>query len=158
MKKTFMFFWSLGVVLFVISSCIKNDETKNTDTAKNIKKYIDGSHSGRTVQDDEGYIASATIEVNKGLITAVDWEIYDNNRKRYFDSTYQEVYVGNPLYIQQCRDNMAGMIAYGPKLIETQDIDQVDVITGATWSYNQFKSVVSIALKNADQDSTAVTQ
>lgn len=32
----------------------------------------------------------------------------------------------------------------------TQDIKKVDAISGATWSNNKFKEVVSIALKKAE--------
>jgi len=114
--------------------------------------YQNGIYEGQTPKDYEGYNALAIIEVKKGFIATVGWKIYDNNLKRYFDSTYEEVYTGNALYIQQCRDNMKGMVAYGPRLVETQNVDSVDCITGATWCYNKFKQVVKITLKDAAAD------
>ena len=38
---------------------------------------------------------------------------------------------------------------YGPKLVETQQLDKVDAIAGATVSYELFENVVGIALKQA---------
>ena len=129
-------------------SCKNNGKTSilGPEAAGN---YRDGLYEGRTPKDSEGYNATALIEVKKGFISTVGWKVYDNNLKRYFDSTYEEVYTGNATYMQQCRDNMKGMVAYGPKLIETQDIDSVDVITGATWVHHKFTQVVKITLKDA---------
>jgi major membrane immunogen (membrane-anchored lipoprotein) len=55
----------------------------------------------------------------------------------------------NPVYIKQCRKDSKGVRAYPKKLFKTQDIDQVDAMSGATWSYNIFKASVNEALKNA---------
>lgn len=38
---------------------------------------------------------------------------------------------------------------YPKKLSETQDINKIDAISGATWSYNIFRASVNEALKNA---------
>jgi major membrane immunogen (membrane-anchored lipoprotein) len=135
-------------VFFISLSC--KDSGKNTVLGPEVMGiYKNGTYEGHTPKDVEGYNALALIEVKKSFITAVGWKIYDNNLKRYFDSTYEEVYTGNALYIQQCRDNMKGMVAYGPQLIETQNVDSVDCITGATWCFYKFKQVVKIALKDA---------
>ena len=139
--------------LFISLSC--KDSAKNPITGpETTGVYKNGVYEGTTKKDYEGYNADASIEVKQGSIATVLWSIYDNNRNRYFDATYEQVYAGNPVYMQQCRDNMKGMVAYGPKLIETQDIDKVDCITGATWCHNKFKEVVNIALKDAKADST----
>jgi major membrane immunogen (membrane-anchored lipoprotein) len=118
--------------------------------------YKNGSYEGKTAKDYEGYNALALIEVKKGFINSVVWKIYDNNLKRYFDATYEQVYAGNPVYIQQCKDNMKGMVAFGPRLMQTQSIDSVEAITGATWCYRKFKEVVKIALKDATADSSGI--
>jgi major membrane immunogen (membrane-anchored lipoprotein) len=136
-------------------SCGGSDKNDVTGVGGNAGMYLNGTYEGKTPIDYEGYNALAKISVSNGFISVVDWKIYDNNLKRYFDETYEEVFAGNPLYVQQCRDNMKGMKAYGPDLIRTQCIDSVDVITGATWCYHKFRDVVKITLKNAKKDSTA---
>ncbi len=146
----------LILAVFIPLSC--KDSEKNAILGPEAAGiYKNGTYEGQTPKDYEGYNALAFIEVKKGFISTVGWKIYDNNLKRYFDSTYEEVYTGNALYIQQCRDNMKGMTAYGPQLIETQNVDSVDCITGATWCFNKFRQVVKIALKDAKAD-TAGTE
>jgi major membrane immunogen (membrane-anchored lipoprotein) len=141
-----------GLILFqavlLFLSCKKSEKTSILGP-ETTGGYKDGIYEGRTTKDTEGYNATASVEVKKGFISTVGWKIYDNNLKRYFDSTYEDVYTGNATYIQQCRDNMKGMAAYGPRLIETQNVDSVDVITGATWCHIKFKQVVKITLKDA---------
>jgi major membrane immunogen (membrane-anchored lipoprotein) len=135
-------------LIFLICFCDKDSKTA-TDPHTQPGRYINGNYQGQTPVDYEGYNAFCTIDIQGGAITTVDWRIYDNNRKRNFDDTYEEVYTGNPVYMQQCRDNMVGMRAYGPQLIEEQDIDQVDCISRATWCHNKFKQVVKTTLKDA---------
>jgi major membrane immunogen (membrane-anchored lipoprotein) len=157
MKKTCLFALLLLLTSLMGSSCResgKNDVTGVNDGNGNTGKYLNGAYEGKTPIDYEGYNALADIRVTNGLISIVDWKIYDNNSKRYFDETYEEGYTGIPVYIQQCRDNMKGMKAYGPNLIRTQSIDSVETITGATWCYHKFQEVVKITLKNAKKDST----
>jgi major membrane immunogen (membrane-anchored lipoprotein) len=148
-----------GIVLQILLPCgCSKESAKDSVTSVGTEpvkqgNYKNGVYEGKTPIDYEGYNALAKIEVANGYLSLVDWDIYDNNLKRYFDGTYEEVYTGNPLYIQQCRDNMKGMVAYGPNLIQTQNIKSVEAITGATWCYNKFKEVVKITLKNAYADS-----
>ena len=56
---------------------------------------------------------------------------------------------GEAGYIQQSRNDWNGAQTYPKKLSETQDINKIDAISGATWSYNIFKATVNEALKNA---------
>ena len=143
-----------SVILFPLSC---KDSAKNTITGpEKTGAYKNGIYKGTTRKDSEGYNALASIEVKQGFIAAVDWSIVDNNLKRNFDAAYEEVYAGNPTYIQQCRDNMKGMLAFGPRLLKTQNIDSVEAITGATWCYRKFKEVVKIALIDAKADSSGI--
>jgi major membrane immunogen (membrane-anchored lipoprotein) len=145
----------LCTAIFFSPSC--KDSDKNTITGPDKTGiYKNGVYEGKTKKDSEGYNASASIEVKQGLIAAVEWSIYDNNLKRYFDATYEQLYAGNPIYIQQCRDNMKGMVTFGPRLIQTQCIDSVEAITGATWCHRKFKEVVKIALKDAAADTSGI--
>jgi major membrane immunogen (membrane-anchored lipoprotein) len=38
---------------------------------------------------------------------------------------------------------------YPAKFLKVQDIDKVDAITGATWSYNLFKASLAVAMAKA---------
>ena len=154
MKPVFhLFLAALFMTVFIIA-CSGTDTITQNDLSDDAGNYINGTYEGQTQIDHEGYHASASVKVTQGLISIVDWNIYDNNLNRYFDETYEEVYTGNELYMQQCRDNMIGMNAFGPKLIETQNIDSVDNITGATWCYKKFKEVIGISLQEAYKDTS----
>ena len=155
MKKKNRLAFILFPAIFFLPSCKDSGKTSITGPEKT-GDYKNGVYEGKTQKDSEGYNASASIDVKQGFVASVVWSIYDNNLKRYFDATYEEVYIGNQTYIQQCRDNMRGMLAYGPKLIQTQSIDSVEAITGATWCYRKFKEVVKIALKDATADSSGI--
>jgi major membrane immunogen (membrane-anchored lipoprotein) len=154
MKQTLPTVLAALFIFCIVIACEKADQITYDKQLEVTGDYINGTYEGQTSIDGEGYNALANITVNRGQISVVDWRIYDNRLKRNFDDTYEEVYTGNALYQQQCRDNMVGMRAFGPKLIETQDIGEVDNITGATWCWRKFKDVVAITLKDAYADTS----
>jgi major membrane immunogen (membrane-anchored lipoprotein) len=130
---------SVKTILAIISLCILNSV------------YLDGNYSGqsRAQYKHEPYVGKADIKIEKGKIVAVKFSIKDTAKEVLFDSIYEKYYTGNALYIQQCREDWKGVQVYPAKLLETQDIDKVDAITGATWSYNIFKASVKEALFGA---------
>jgi major membrane immunogen (membrane-anchored lipoprotein) len=112
--------------------------------------YRDGTYKAQTEPDYEGYFTKAEVMVKDGKITSVDWSIYDANRNdKPFDENYEEVFAGNDYYTEQSRSDWKGSRTYGPKLIETQDPDGVDAVSGATWTNNKFKEIVKKALEEA---------
>jgi L-ascorbate metabolism protein UlaG (beta-lactamase superfamily)/major membrane immunogen (membrane-anchored lipoprotein) len=113
-------------------------------------RYKDGVYAVQDKPDGEGYYCKANITIANDQIVKVEWNIYDRPRNdRLFDETYEEVYVGNKLYQQQCRDDLKGARSYGQMLIETQDVGKVDAISGATWSNKKFKKIMEMALEQA---------
>lgn len=111
-------------------------------------KYRDGEYSITTEKDVEGYYCKAKVSVKNNKVSNVEWTIYDIDG-RIFDDTYEKIYEGSPLYQQQCRDNLKGAVTFVPKLVETQDVDKVDSISGATWVNIIFKRAVNQALEKA---------
>lgn len=111
--------------------------------------YSDGIYSGRSQSHytKEPYVGNVEIKVEKGKIVTVNFSIIDTLKKEIFDEKYEKHFAGNNLYTQQCREDWKGVQTYPSKLLETQDIDKVDAISGATWSYNIFKASVKEALK-----------
>ncbi len=51
--------------------------------------------------------------------------------------------IENPEFYQKMQQGVKGAAAYGPKLTETQDVDHVDSISGATVSHKQFTELRS---------------
>ena len=112
--------------------------------------YRDGTYEAQDQPDMEGYYAKAKVIVTDGKIANVEWNIFDKYRNdRMFDETYEEVFAGNALYQEQCRKDLAGAKIYGSKLIETQNLDDVDAISGATWAHKKFVNIMKPALEQA---------
>jgi major membrane immunogen (membrane-anchored lipoprotein) len=66
-----------------------------------------------------------------------------------FDGKYEKHFEGNPEYIQQSRNDWKGVQTYPGILAGKRSIKNVDVISGATWSFNIFSATVVDALKNS---------
>jgi major membrane immunogen (membrane-anchored lipoprotein) len=111
--------------------------------------YKDGVYTGKSQSHytKEPYVGQVKIIIKEGKISSVNFSISDTAKKELFDEKYERYFIGNNEYIQQCREDWKGVQTYPAKLIEKQDIDKVDAITGATWSYNIFKASVKEALK-----------
>lgn len=113
--------------------------------------YRDGQYQGisRARYTDEPYFGHAQITIKEGHIAAIHFYVRDSDRHVNFDEQYHQYFAGNELYIQQCKNDLAGIHAYPDSLMKHQDPDKVDAISGATWSYNIFKASVKAALSQA---------
>jgi major membrane immunogen (membrane-anchored lipoprotein) len=113
--------------------------------------YKDGAFKGtsRSVYTSEPYYGHTTLTIEKGKIVNVDFKVRDSVQHELFDGKYEKHYAGNPEYIQQCRNDWKGVQSYPDSLLKYQDINKVDAISGATWSYNLFKASAQEALNNA---------
>jgi major membrane immunogen (membrane-anchored lipoprotein) len=120
-----------------------------------LQHYQDGTFSGqsRYTYTDEPYWGSVSIKLYNGLFAGVNFIIRDSALHEKFDSLYEKHFQGNELYIQQCRNDWKGVRTYPGKLMGTQDIEKIDAISGATWSYNIFKASVKDALNRAKKRS-----
>lgn len=109
----------------------------------------DGTFTGKSqsVYTAEPYWGIVKLEVKNGLITDINFIIRDSALHETFNDAYAKHFAGNEVYIQQTRNDWNGVKTYPQRLKEKQDINNVDVISGATWSYNIFKASVEQALK-----------
>jgi FMN-binding domain. len=115
------------------------------------KSYKDGIYYGssRSVYTSEPYYGCTKIAIENGKISKVEFSIRDSAKHEYFDDKYEKYFAGNQEYIQQCRNDWKGVQSYPASLLKSQDVDSVDAITSATWSYNLFKASVQKALSKA---------
>jgi major membrane immunogen (membrane-anchored lipoprotein) len=113
--------------------------------------YKDGVYTVDTPIDNEKYYTEATVEIKDGKIASVDWTIIDTGHDNEpFDEDYYKVMEPyGETCVQQSHDDWSGSRGYSDALIETQDVDQVDAVTGATWTNRKFKQVVKLALEQA---------
>lgn len=120
-----------------------------------LPNYPDGHYSGqsRFLYTDEPYWGNVRFILENGRFTEINFFIRDSNLHEQFDGYYEKHFQGNELYIQQCRNDWKGVQSYPGKLIETRDVDKLDAVSGATWSFNIFKASVKDALNKAKNKS-----
>lgn len=116
------------------------------------KKYNDGVYFGesRSIYVQEPYYGQTTVTIKNDEIVSVEFRIIDKTHNEVFDEKYEKHFKGNEVYIQQCRKDWKGVQTYPDKLLKKKDIDKVDAVSGATWSYNIFKASLQEALKKAE--------
>ena len=95
---------------------------------------------------NEPYVGTATIEIANHKIVNAEFQIVDTLQREVFGSDYDKHFPDNVLYQEQCHNDWKGVQLYPSVLLKKQNIDLVDAITGATWSYNIFKASVKKAL------------
>ena len=98
--------------------------------------------------DSENYWGYVRLQIQEGKIVDVKFKIRDSTLHESFDAKYEAHFAGNELFIQQSRNDWKGVQQYPIKLLEKQNIKEVDAVSGATWSYNYFRSCVEKALKD----------
>jgi major membrane immunogen (membrane-anchored lipoprotein) len=132
---------SLTISLMIITSCHRSGGPI----------YVDGTYTGesRSIYTAESYYGITTISVKNGMISNVEFEVLDKEKNEVFDEKYENHYKDIPEYIQQCQNDWQGVQTYPAKFLKVQDIDKVDAITGATWSYNLFKASLAVAMAKA---------
>ncbi len=114
--------------------------------------YKDGTYSGASNPDDRGAYGEATIVIAENKISDcefVTWQA-DGSLK---DAEYGKVggEISNPDFYEKAQLAVNAMAKYAEQLEETQKLSDVDAITGATISYNQFVEAVESALEQAGE-------
>ncbi|MGC1390301.1 MAG: FMN-binding protein [Bacteroidales bacterium] len=113
--------------------------------------YRDGTYKGksRAKYIYEPFWGSVQFTLKNGVFTDIDFIIRDSSLHEAFNAEYEKHFEGNAEYIQQSRNDWKGVQTYPKKLAVKQDINKIDAISGATWSYNIFRASVKEALKDA---------
>jgi uncharacterized protein len=148
------------LLFFTSSICIsQNPEVSGGVHKANKAVYRDGLYEGRSRGEYiyEPYWGISRLKIKNGLFCEVHFMIRDSALHEIFNENYEKHFSGNPEYIQQCRNDWAGVQAYPKKLSEVQDTNKLDAISGATWSYNIFRASVSDALQNGGPPSEKIT-
>ena len=114
------------------------------------QKQLNGTFEAKSQSyyDSENYWGQVKLRIQEGKIVDVKFTIRDSTLHERFDGKYEAHFAGNEEYIQQSRNDWKGVQLYPEKLLKKQDISKVDAVSGATWSYNFFRSCVEKALKD----------
>jgi len=148
--KTLIFFLTFLLISFSFAKgeVVHNNlvEIKDTSSNYNDGVYIAKSRGKYTSEPFWGHIQ---LTVKKGAFTSVKFTIRDSTTHEEVDSMYGvKHYSAIPEYMKQCVNDGHGIEIYPQRLLQIQNLDEVDGISGATWSYNIFKSTTNEALKS----------
>ena len=106
--------------------------------------YEDGTYTAEGELDDHGWMPRVEIIVENGEITSVDYdEVNEAGDLKSEDEDYSAAMEGvsgvRPSDAYEQLEN---------QLLDNQDVDQVELVTGATSSSESFKALVNEALAN----------
>jgi major membrane immunogen (membrane-anchored lipoprotein) len=115
------------------------------------KHFRDGVYQGesRSKYTSEPYWGQVSVEIKNDKVTLLSFQILDKEKNEVFGPDYERHFKDNAAYIDQCRQEVKGIKAYTEAFLKTRSMEQVDAITGATWSYNIFKDALNAALEKA---------
>lgn len=109
--------------------------------------YKDGNYQALSVKDEDGSYSKIVLSIKDNKIVKADFIGYDkNNKEKDIDYGKQ---TNNKEFYQKAQRAVSAIKEYPKRLLEVQDIDKVDAISGATISYNQFLQAVDEALRLA---------
>lgn len=119
--------------------------------------YVDGTYVGQSsVWEDadegngNGY-GVATVTIEGGKIVACTFETFEPDGTRKEGPEYGMVNgkIGNQDYYNKAQKALAANEIYAEHLVNVGNVDGVDVVSGATISYNEFQEAVLNALDQA---------
>jgi major membrane immunogen (membrane-anchored lipoprotein) len=117
--------------------------------------FADGTYEGVSGQDEEGATGLVTLTVRDGAVAEVDFEVVQADG-RAKDEDYgkdSSGQIANSEYYAKAQAAVEAFDVYAAQLIEVGYPDEVDVISGATWAYNQFVEAATEALREAQGES-----
>lgn len=132
----------LGVSIFAIFMLIGCGK-------KNFNKlsFKDGTYIGKASEEDSAAYTEVKITIKDNKIIACDAEFRDSKQnikdENYGKNAGEKKYAQAQLAVQ-------GMKKYPEMLLEVQDPDEVDSISGATVTNKQFREAVWKALDKAE--------
>ena len=156
MKKMILrvFASTLALAAFCFAGCSKNEGTaaqSQEQAAQSTVRYKDGVYKAVSgITDDWGGTAEVTITVNDGKITACELLLYEKDGTlKGEDYGKTDGVIKNAGLYKIAQDAIKNAAKYGMKLVETQQLDKVDAISGATVSHELFQNAAGIALRQA---------
>ena len=143
MKKAALICFLIFYIIFIVSC--SNPKVKN--------QLLDGTYESesRAQYINEPYWGQCRIIITNGEIAEFEFRIIDKSCNQIFDENYEKHFAGNAIYINQCRNDLKGLKEYINRFVETRDLNKIDAVSGATWSYNIFRDAVTKTLEKASK-------
>jgi major membrane immunogen (membrane-anchored lipoprotein) len=112
--------------------------------------WEDGAYTGVSGEDDKGAYGEVRVTVEDGAIVScefVTWQKDGSVKGEDYGKVNGEI--SNQEFYDKAQLAVEAMSLYADKLVETQSLEQVDAISGATNSHGQFLEAVIDALEDA---------
>lgn len=122
-----------------------------TTASTPVKQFRDGVYKGesRSKYTHEPYWGQVKLKIKNDKVSWLKFKIVDKEKHEVFGPKYERHFKYTPRYIMQCRSELKGIEIYTEVFSKRKDIEQVDAITGATWSHDLFKSTFHTTLEKA---------
>jgi major membrane immunogen (membrane-anchored lipoprotein) len=110
----------------------------------------DGVYEGQSEEDDTGAYGRVFITVKDGKIAACDFVTWQKDGT-IKDEDYGKVNgeISNRDFYEKAQLAVRAMKRYAEQYAETQDLNAVDAVSGATIAYNQFLEAAEEAFMRA---------
>jgi major membrane immunogen (membrane-anchored lipoprotein) len=119
---------------------------KQNDFPSMVRQLKDGVYKGASPEDDYGYRHEVTFEMKGGMMVSIDYdEIHKDGHAKQHDKEYCK---------QMLESGTTPAIAYPSyesQMLEKQDYNKVDGISGASYSLYRFRLAILYAMLNAKQ-------
>lgn len=119
---------------------------KQNDFPSLVRQLKDGKYKGVTPEDDYGYRHEVTFEMKNGKMISIDYdEIHKDGHAKQHDEEYckRMLEVGTTPAIAYPK--------YEAAMLEKQDYNKVDGISGASYSLYRFRLALLYAMLNSSQ-------
>lgn len=148
MKKLISGSLIIFLAITLISGCSSEsqDADISTDKTQEQSLYKDGIYNAEAEDyDDHGWKAVVTVIVENGRISNVFFdEIDENGNLKTFEAEY-----ARKMREKSGVSPLKAFHALEESLIDTQNIEELDAVSGATHSSNTFKDLVTKALNGS---------
>ena len=119
------------------------DENHFTSLVSGLK---DGVYKGASPADDYGYRHEVVFEMKSGKMISIDYdEIHKDGHAKQHDDEYAK------RMLQSGTTPAIAYPSYENQMLEKQDFNQIDAVSGASYSQYRFKLAILYAILNAGQ-------
>jgi major membrane immunogen (membrane-anchored lipoprotein) len=132
------------------AGCTPDLESLKANTDVRSGDFLDGTYSGVSPVDALGATGEVELTIAGGDIVRVSFLVRQSDGS-VKDAEYGKVggQIMVPELYEQAQRAVAAQITYAEQLEKVDDLSQVDVVTGASVSYQSFVAAVADALAKA---------
>lgn len=119
---------------------------RDNDFPSLVRQLKDGIYKGTSPEDDYGYRHEVTFEMKNGKMVSIDYdEIHKDGHAKQHDEEYCK------RMLESGTTPAIAYPSYESQMLEKQDYNKVDGISGASYSLYRFRLAILYAMLNSGQ-------